>query len=203
MENLRYILYQYRPQTAIYIGHRYALQGVKDGYMAGGGYILSKKAIYKFVTNRMVDPVCRQHPGGSEDLEMGKCLEGYAIGLDAHNLLGQKQFFPIGPEAYMGPKSNNWPTWWYESMEWEDYERGGLGGIADTLACIHYASPKEMYLINHLVFNIYPFGFVRPSDILPKKLSLNEIIKASDAESKSRNYFKHDIVHNLEEDEKY
>lgn len=203
MENLRYILYQYRPQTAIYIGHRYALPGVWDGYMAGGGYVLSKKAVYKFVTDRMTDPVCRQDPGGSEDLEMGKCLQSHAIPLDAHNLLRQKQFFPIGPEAYMSPKSPDWPSWWYESMEWEDYERSGLKGVADTLACVHYAAPKEMHLINFLVYKIYPFSFMRENDTLPRKLSLDEIIKTSDAESKSPNYSKHLVVHNLDEDEKY
>jgi hypothetical protein len=171
--------------------------------MAGGGYILSKKAVHKFVTNRMVDPTCAQSPGGSEDAEMGKCLEGHTIQLDAHNLLGQKQFFPIGPENYMNPKNPKWPTWWYESMEWEDYKRGGLDGIADTLACVHYAAPKEMHLINYLVYKIYPFGLTRESDALPRKLSLEEIIKFSDAESKSKHYLKHEVVHGLEDDEKY
>lgn len=35
MENLRYILYQYRPQTAIYMGHRFVTGGTIDGYMSG------------------------------------------------------------------------------------------------------------------------------------------------------------------------
>lgn len=37
MENLRYMLYQYHPQTALYIGCRFAINypGTEDGYHAG------------------------------------------------------------------------------------------------------------------------------------------------------------------------
>lgn len=49
IENLRYLLYQYRPDTALYFGHRYADEYLPRGYMAGGGYVLSKKALIKFV----------------------------------------------------------------------------------------------------------------------------------------------------------
>lgn len=35
MENLRYVLHQYRPETSLYLGHRYASKNAVDGYMAG------------------------------------------------------------------------------------------------------------------------------------------------------------------------
>lgn len=37
VENLRYMLYQYHPQTSLYIGHRFAVDypAVREGYMAG------------------------------------------------------------------------------------------------------------------------------------------------------------------------
>lgn len=35
MENLRYMLVQYNPNTAFYFGHRYALAELDEGYMAG------------------------------------------------------------------------------------------------------------------------------------------------------------------------
>jgi hypothetical protein len=44
------------------------------------------------------------------------------------------------------------------------------------------------------------FGMTRENDTLPRKNSLEKIIKFSDAES---HYFKHLAVHGLEEDEKY
>lgn len=35
MENLRYMLAQYNPNTAFYFGHRYILSFFEEGYMAG------------------------------------------------------------------------------------------------------------------------------------------------------------------------
>jgi hypothetical protein len=37
---MRYVLSQFHPQTALYLGHRYASQYALDGYMAGGMHIL-------------------------------------------------------------------------------------------------------------------------------------------------------------------
>lgn len=37
MENLRYVLSQYNPETSLYLGHRFASNYVAGGsYMAGG-----------------------------------------------------------------------------------------------------------------------------------------------------------------------
>lgn len=53
LENIRYLLYQYSANTSLYVGQRYT-RGVTEfghyeGYMQGGGYILSKKALTKLV----------------------------------------------------------------------------------------------------------------------------------------------------------
>ena len=72
MENVRYILLQYQHETSLYLGCRYIKEKYKGDYMAGGGYILSKKALSKF--NEKILPnknMCRQDEVGSEDLEMG------------------------------------------------------------------------------------------------------------------------------------
>ena len=74
MENVRYMLSQFRHETALYFGCRYMTANtIPYGYMAGGGYILSKKALSKF--NEKILPnknMCRQNENGAEDLEMGK-----------------------------------------------------------------------------------------------------------------------------------
>lgn len=73
MENLRYMLYQYRPQTSLYFGSRFAIEYDPYSYMAGGFYILSKKALVKFVENILPnETMCRYDAGGAEDWEMGK-----------------------------------------------------------------------------------------------------------------------------------
>lgn len=72
MENARHMLSQFQPSTAFYFGHR--MLGIVgndslDGFMQGGAYILSRKAVQKFVK---VLPNCRKQDGWAEDRFMGE-----------------------------------------------------------------------------------------------------------------------------------
>ena len=49
MENLRYLLSQYNPTDSLFFGHRHFKPAFPYGYMAGGHYILSKKAVTRLV----------------------------------------------------------------------------------------------------------------------------------------------------------
>lgn len=69
IENLRLMLYQYNPKTALYFGHRLVSNESRDGFMQGGAYVLSKKAVKKFVK---LYPDCRKKDGWAEDLYMGE-----------------------------------------------------------------------------------------------------------------------------------
>lgn len=132
---------------------------------------------------------------------MGLCLMPHAIALDGHDLLGQKQFFPIGVDDHFIKKVNDW---WYPTNQWFNYTQGSLDCCADTIACLHYIPPKEMYLFNYLIYKVHPFGFEKNGvRELPKKLSLAEIINASDVKSSSRNFQNHEFVHFMDVDEKY
>lgn len=68
MENVRHLLYQYRPERALYFGHRMIGNGSLDGYMQGGAYILSRKAVQKFV---QLAPNCYKKKSWAEDLYTG------------------------------------------------------------------------------------------------------------------------------------
>lgn len=69
MENVRELLSQYNPETSLYFGHRMISNRSIDGFMQGGAYILSRKAVQKFVkTNKN----CRKKDGWAEDLYMGE-----------------------------------------------------------------------------------------------------------------------------------
>lgn len=73
MENLRKMLHQYRPQTALFFGHRMAGQDTPSGYMQGGSYVMSKKSLTKFATKLAPNlTICGPEDGYAEDLLMGK-----------------------------------------------------------------------------------------------------------------------------------
>jgi glycoprotein-N-acetylgalactosamine 3-beta-galactosyltransferase len=201
-ENIRYLLYQYRPQTALYFGHRYAVEQIPEGYMAGGGYILSKKALEKFVTKIIQNAtICSMNENGSEDWEMGRCLQHAAISVDERDEKLGKRFFPAGIMEHLKPKKD--PNYWYVKNQYYESEQGSLNCCSDTPAAFHYIVPNEMYLIEYLTQNVHPFGLEKNlTEQLPRKLTLEEILQKSDKESLSPNYRKHKIYHDIEESER-
>jgi glycoprotein-N-acetylgalactosamine 3-beta-galactosyltransferase len=172
--------------------------------MAGMSYILSKKALEKFVTKIMKnDTICRADNHGSEDLELGRCLQHHALAIDGRDIFHQQRFFPIGVEYAMKGKKIK-PNFWYEKYEWFNFTRGMFKCCSDTLAAMHYVSPKEMNLYEFLIYQMHPFGLEKNlTEELPRKLTLNEVVEAANARSFSPNYRKHSIIHSIDEDEKY
>lgn len=203
LENIRYMLYQYRPQTAFYFGHRFSVEKLPEGYMAGGGYILSKKALEKFVTRIMPNKtMCKEQEDGSEDWEMGRCLQHSAIFTDERDEKMQKRFFPAGILEHV--KAVKVPSYWYDNSQYYEVAQGSLECCSDMPASFHYINPHEMYLLEYLTRHVHPFGLEKNlNESLPRKLRLKEILRASDTESPSVNFRKHRIYHNFDESEKY
>lgn len=206
LENIRYMLYQYNPKTALYFGHRFAVKFDPydfGSYMAGGGYILSKKALEKFATKIVQNAShCSAQESGSEDWEIGRCLERYAIPVDERDEQLGKRFFPAG--IYEHLKKNKDQNYWYDNSQYYEVPQGNLSCCSKTPVNFHYIPPSEMYLLDYLTRIVHPFGIDKSSsETLPKKLKLKEILYKSDVESKSVIYRKHNIYHEIEESEKY
>ncbi|KAG5674688.1 hypothetical protein PVAND_004640 [Polypedilum vanderplanki] len=206
MENLRYLLYQFHPQTALYIGCRFAIHFPKteEGYMAGGGQIFSKKAIIKFNEISLKNTsYCVPEDSELDDVFVGRCLKDLAIFLDGRDELNQMRFFPIGTEEHMKHEAID-PTFWYSQYLWRNFSQGGLDCCSDTFIESHYASPQEMHMLDYLIYNVHPFGLQKNlTETLPRKLSIEEIIKRSDEKSFAANYQEHRRNHQIDEDEKY
>jgi glycoprotein-N-acetylgalactosamine 3-beta-galactosyltransferase len=202
IENLREKLYQLRPTTAIYIGHRYAVPHTVDGYMAGGGYILSRKALTKF-KRKQENKECNIGDGGAEDWEMGTCLQNEALFLDGHDIFNQKQFFPTSVEDHLSYGEVN-KDYWYVKNLWFNVTQGGLDCCSNSIVCMHYIVPREMFLLNYLIYHVHPFGLHKNDSLaLPRKFSLEKIIKLSDIGSYSPNFQPHQFVHHMDDDEKF
>lgn len=202
MENIRYLLAHYNPSTALYFGHRYAVQQVDEGYMAGGGYILSKKALTKFAEKLVHNEKLCYAGGGAEDMEMGRCLAHSALFIDCRDELHQKRFFPVGVEEHM--KKTVDPEYWYTKNQYYHVTQGNTSCCSETSTEYHYINPREMYLLDYFIYTVHPFGIEdHPNDHMPKKFSLEEVIKASDAKSPSPNFKSHKNNHDLEPSEIY
>jgi glycoprotein-N-acetylgalactosamine 3-beta-galactosyltransferase len=200
MENLRYMLHQFRPQTALLFGHRYAINKTKmeEGYMAGGGYILSKKALIKFANLARNDSKFLSGVG-AEDVGMGQALAHSAIFVDCRDELKQKRFFPLQfDESFKTYK----PDFWYYRYRYYNYTRGSLSCCSDVPIAFHYIKPEKMFLLEYLIYRVHPFGLEKNlTETLPRKLKIEEIIKASDAKSLSPNFVNHTDYHQLDSDE--
>lgn len=93
---------------------------------------------------------------------------------------------------------------WYTKYQYYTVPQGNLSCCSDTPAAFHYIAPHEMYFLDYLILKVHPFGLQKNlTEHLPRKLKLEEVIQAADVESPSPNYRQHEIVHNIENDEKY
>lgn len=73
MENLRYLLSKYNSSDSLFFGHRLTFNEAPKGYMSGGHYILSKKAVENLVEKILPkNKKCSKgRLQGNEDIQMG------------------------------------------------------------------------------------------------------------------------------------
>lgn len=178
------------------------MENIDESYMAGGGYILSKGTLTKFITKILPNAtLCRVNEDGSEDFEMGACLRHNAIMADERDERKQKRFFPVGFEGNHLKQLKD-PDYWYDQSQYYETTIGSLECCSDTPTVFHYVSPMEMHMISYLTRNVHPFGFDKnSSEVLPRKLKLDEILRASDVNSNSVNFRPHPNVHNIDPSE--
>lgn len=148
--------------------------------------------------------ICRIDNYGAEDLELGKCLENHTIFTDERDELLQKRFFPVGIVEHFNELNPNNSYWYTESLYY-DSKYGNIDCCSDTAVNFHYISPMEMYKLDYLIYNVHPFGLEKNlTESIPRKFSLNEIIKASDIRSNSTNFTPNNLTfHVIDDTEKY
>ena len=182
------------------IGHRLVKSSVKDGYMSGGGYILSKKALEKFV-KRVLEGKCEPGIKGAEDLLVGKCLQEQVLFIDAHDVNHEKQIFPISFEQNFKTNKKN-IDYWYIEAQWSKFMYGNSSCCSDQLVGLHYINPPEMYLINYLLYYVYPFGLDGNHNTeISKILTFRETLEAANEKSSSVDFQDHEFVHNFDTNE--
>ena len=111
----------------------------------------------------------------------------------------QKRFFPIGIREHV---KNEYNDWWYTHYLWYNNTRDNLGCCSDTFAAMHYVSTKKMYALDYFVYHVHPFGLQKNlTETLPRKLSIEEIVAASDIKGYGRTFKDHEPIHNFDDSE--
>ncbi|XP_042218034.1 glycoprotein-N-acetylgalactosamine 3-beta-galactosyltransferase 1-like isoform X2 [Homarus americanus] len=166
VENLRYFLRDLDPDLPLYYGAKFKMH-VKQGYMSGGGgYVLSREAVKKFVTEalQLTDQAkCPTNTSrGSEDVQLGLCLEsvGVAAG-DSLDRAGKSRFFSNSPLSlfYHQPLVNK--LHWYWRYLWHKH---GVGPdcCSRHLISFHDVSPRMMWTLEALLYRLHIHRDLQP-----------------------------------------
>ncbi|XP_054744306.1 glycoprotein-N-acetylgalactosamine 3-beta-galactosyltransferase 1-like [Anastrepha obliqua] len=174
MENLRYSLYAYQPETPVFFGYELVQQNVT--YMSGGaGYVLSKEALRRAVTlgfknGTLCPPANYALP---EDYSMSICLQNVgALPLDGRFVLPnekKQKMFPLRLYDFMNVNETLTNADWLArltpyTVEW------GLDCCSNYSISFHYTHPTEMYIFDFLIYHLRTIGLSQPIAGLPKKI---------------------------------
>ncbi|VDN96959.1 unnamed protein product [Rodentolepis nana] len=160
VENLRYLLAEKNPDEPFLMGRRFKTF-VKQGYTSGGaGYVLSRAALRLIAEGMIKETKGCMKRYGAEDVNLGECAEAVGVklldSLDEHQ---QEVFHPF-PPATMLNKARMDKISWIHSYNFFPVKTG-LDCCSDHTVSFHYISPFEMYVLEFLVYHVYPYGITR------------------------------------------
>lgn len=179
VENLKYFLYQFSEYDPLFFGTKFN-QLVYQGYMSGGaGYVISKEALRRLVIESIPDHnLCEKFGTGHEDVDLGSCLENVGVlAGDSRDLSTSEKrgrFFPYDPASHLFPPIPSSTLYWYWVYIYYKTDEG-IGCLSEKAISFHYISPREMYFLDYFVYSLKPYGILNSDQLLPPKVSYDEL----------------------------
>lgn len=176
IENMRYMLYPYNPETPVHFGFKFK-PFVKQGYMSGGaGYILSREALRRFVVEGIPNPkMCLPGTVVNEDIEIGRCMENLNVTAgDSRDEIGRGRMFPFIPEHHLIPAKADKNFWYWNYLYYKTDD--GLDCCSDLAISFHYVAPNSFYVLDYLIYHLKPYGLLRSLEPLPAKLKVGQFL---------------------------
>lgn len=157
MENLRHLLLPLNASRTIFVGLRLRPFSSK-GFMSGGaGYVLSRMAAHRFVTQGLTGDVkgCTTPGHRGEDVAIGRCMVALnATFLDSRDSDGLERFHAYGPQEQMMPTKN---MEWLKKYSYYDLQPGSKC-CSPAAVSFHYIKPSAMRAIYYLLYRLKPYG---------------------------------------------
>ncbi|EDW39987.1 GL15448 [Drosophila persimilis] len=158
IENMRYMLSSYSPDTPIHFGCNFQLGKVT--YMSGGaGYVLSRKALQMFITRGIGKSMCRAEGEGTEDYQMGICMNTLNVtDGDSRDHYNRHRFFPIGLEYFLIPGRADFIDW-LKKFQIHTFQKG-INCCSTYSITMHKVSPYEMHFLEAILYSARPYGII-------------------------------------------
>lgn len=137
-----------------------------------GSYVLSKRAFTRLIEDSFTNSqICKTT--GYPDQEITKCLEHVnVIKVDGIDSQGRGQFFANNPESALFPeKFDEYDKYYFHKL------KQGEECCSDRLILVQNVLGTHLYYLEYFIYKVHAFGRHRNREPLPKKLTLEEIVK--------------------------
>lgn len=162
MENLRYMLYAYSADQPMAFGHRRRMDGLSNGYLDRGAYVLSRSAVQTIAHNGCDDDdLANDGQSDSVELELAKCLNKLDILFgDSRDDIGKERFFPNSPQQHLFPEQRDDPYRFYATID-------GPDSISEWAIAFSNVYVAHSYAYEYLLYKLRPYGIVQHDRYLP------------------------------------
>ncbi|XP_030244360.1 glycoprotein-N-acetylgalactosamine 3-beta-galactosyltransferase 1 [Drosophila navojoa] len=174
LENMRFMLINHHADEPIYFGCNFQAEHRGPTYMSGGaGYVLSNEAVRRLVENGIYGSQCNPDSIGTEDYEMGVCLNKLNVTAgDSRDKFNRYRFLPVGLPKMLVPGIIDKQFWLYHYVYFVLKE--GIECCSSYIIAIHYVVYYQMYIFEYFLYQMRPYGIILGHEPLANR-SLNGI----------------------------